>query len=171
MSKQDFDEKALWKKLFVSEEKPHDPEDDLWDFMKTEKRFAISNLHDPSLDFMLFDYLRGFLESKRMLAKKSYSREAILEKRVQALERKVQVLERLSSPPAHKPTLADKVYKKYREELEDKYLGKIVAIDSKSEEIVGIGNSVLEAYKEAIKKSEEKRFSFRRVGCKYVHRI
>ena len=73
--------------------------------------------------------------------------------------------------PAFIQSKADGIYAREQENLESKYMGKIVAIDSKSEKIAGIGDSILEAYEEAKKKSTQKQFTFRRVGCNYINRV
>ena len=66
---------------------------------------------------------------------------------------------------------ADLIYFKFKDELEKEHFGKIVAIDVDSEKIVGIGNSILEAYSEAKKNTSKKQFSYRRVGFDFVHRL
>ena len=99
------------------------------------------------------------------------SREELLEKRVKLLEAKVRQLEGKNISPALLPTKADRIYENERENLESKYMSKIVAIDSKSEKVAGIGDSILEAYKVATKNSTQKQFTFRRVGCNYINRV
>lgn len=69
------------------------------------------------------------------------------------------------------PTKADHVYNLYKEKLEEKHFGKIVAIDTDSEEIVGMGDSVLEAYNDANRETGKEQFDFKRVGYKYVHEV
>ena len=69
------------------------------------------------------------------------------------------------------PTKADLVYERYREELEKEHFGKIVAIDTDSEKIVGIGYNISEAYKLAQKKTGKKQFDFKRVGYSYINRL
>ena len=54
-------------------------------------------------------------------------------------------------------------FKKINEELESKYKGKIVAIESESSDYF-IGDNVIEAYNKAIKKHPNKKFIFKRVG-------
>jgi hypothetical protein len=58
----------------------------------------------------------------------------------------------------------EEVYEENREKLEKAYLGKIVAIEIESRDIAGIGASLDEAYKEAVKKYPRKQFYFRKVG-------
>lgn len=69
------------------------------------------------------------------------------------------------------PTEADYVYRLFKEELEKEHFGKIVAIDTDLKEIVGIGNTVLEAYKIAKEKTGKDQFDFRRVGYKYIYKV
>jgi hypothetical protein len=66
---------------------------------------------------------------------------------------------------------ADVIYSKFREDLEKEHFGQIVAIDLESEQIVGVGNSVLEAYRMAREKTSKEEFSYRRVGLEYVHKL
>jgi hypothetical protein len=58
----------------------------------------------------------------------------------------------------------EEVYEKNREKLEKAYLGKIVAIETKSGTIAGIGATLDEAYEKAVKKYPGKKFYFRKVG-------
>lgn len=93
-----------------------------------------------------------------------------LEATCRELRNRVQKLETLTNS-GMESTKADVVYQLFKDELESKYVGRIVAIDVDSEEIVGIGDSILEAYKEAKKHSSKATFAYRRVGSAYVHRI
>lgn len=68
-----------------------------------------------------------------------------------------------------KPTEADRVYELFREELEKEYFGKIVAVDTDSKQIVGMGDTLLEAYNNAKEKTGKDQFDFKRVGYKYIH--
>ena len=58
----------------------------------------------------------------------------------------------------------EEVYEENREKLEKAYLGKIVAIETESRDVAGIGASLDEAYEEAVKKYPKKQFYFRKVG-------
>jgi len=89
--------------------------------------------------------------------------------RIERLERTVKELKRKKEVEI--PSKADLVYLKFKDELEKEHFGKIVAIDVNSESIVGIGDSILEAYKKAEEKTHEKQFSYRRVGFHFVHRL
>jgi len=68
-------------------------------------------------------------------------------------------------------TDADYVYELFKEELEKKHFGRIVAIDTESKKIVGIGDTILEAYNDAKEKTGKDQFDFRRVGYKYIHKV
>ena len=70
-----------------------------------------------------------------------------------------------------KPTKVDYVYELFKEELEKEHFGKIVAIDTELKKIVGIGDTVLEAYRQAKKNTGKDQFDFRRVGYSYIHRV
>jgi len=86
-----------------------------------------------------------------------------LKRRVRELEARV--------GERRKPTMADYVYELFKEELEEKHFGKIVAIDAESEKIVGIGDTILEAYNMAVKETGKDQFDFRRVGYKYIYKV
>ena len=68
-------------------------------------------------------------------------------------------------------TKADLIYEKYRSKIEAENFGKIIAIDVDSEEIAGIGDSIIDAFKDARKHSEKGTFAYRKVGFPYVHKI
>ena len=101
------------------------------------------------------------IDSKR----KSHENREIesLKKRVSELEKRVGLL--------RKPTKVDYVYSLFSDDLEKHHFGKIVAIDVESEKIVGIGDSVLEAYNKAVKETEKDQFDFKRVGFKHLHKV
>ena len=86
-----------------------------------------------------------------------------LKKRVKELEKRVGgKIER---------TKVDYVYEFFREDLEKEHFGKIVAIDTDSEKIVGIGNTLLEAFNTAKENTGKEQFDFRRVGYKYLYTV
>jgi predicted nuclease with TOPRIM domain len=97
-----------------------------------------------------------------------YERPHSLEERMKSLEEEVHELREKISEISYKPSKTDSIYEKHKEELEKDYLGKIVAIDLDSETIVGIGNTILEAYKDARKKTDKAKFSFKKVGSPYL---
>jgi len=70
-----------------------------------------------------------------------------------------------------KPSKIDIIYEKYKSELEDKYFGKIVAIDIDEEIIVSIGDDIKDAYNKAIKKSDKKKFAYKRIGYDAIYRL
>jgi hypothetical protein len=86
-----------------------------------------------------------------------------LKERVCELERRVGAVRR--------PTRSDYVYGFFRTDLERKHFGKIVAIDTDSEQIAGIGNTVLEAYNEAKEKTGKNQFDFKRIGHRHIHEV
>jgi len=58
----------------------------------------------------------------------------------------------------------EEVYERNKEKLEKTYLGKIVAIETASKTIAGIGATLDEAYEKALKKFPCKKFYFRKIG-------
>lgn len=86
-----------------------------------------------------------------------------LKKRVQELEQRIGI--------RRTPTEVDRVYELFKDKLEKEHFGKIVAIDVESKQIVGIGDSILEAYNKAKAKTKKDQFDFRRVGYKYIHLV
>jgi peptide subunit release factor RF-3 len=58
----------------------------------------------------------------------------------------------------------EKVYYQNRAKLEKAYPGKIVAIETESGSIAGIGTTLDEAYDKALKKYPRRKFYFRKVG-------
>lgn len=95
-----------------------------------------------------------------------------LVKRIERLERTVEELKGKKEMSARALwSEVDRVYLKFKGDLEKHHYGKIVAIDVESEKIVGIGNSILEAYYEAKKKASKEKFSYRRVGVNFEHRL
>ena len=65
-------------------------------------------------------------------------------------------------------TELDKLFQQINKELMPKFKGKIIAIDANSGSYF-IGNSELEAYKNAIKKYPNKKFVFKRIGFQSTH--
>ena len=68
-------------------------------------------------------------------------------------------------------TKADIVYEYFRKELEETQFGKIVAIDTELEAVVGVGDTILEAYNVAKENTGKDQFDFKRVGYKYIHKV
>ncbi|HEY4675397.1 MAG TPA: hypothetical protein VIH48_05020 [Candidatus Bathyarchaeia archaeon] len=89
---------------------------------------------------------------------------------IDALKKRVQYLEKRAGGK-RKLTKADFVVELNKKELETKYFGKIVAIDADSLEVVGIGDTILEAYNNAKEKTGKDQFDFRRIGYSYVYRV
>ena len=58
----------------------------------------------------------------------------------------------------------EEIYEQNKEKLEKAYLGKIIAIETQSGTIAGIGESLDEAYEKALEKYPGKKFYFRKVG-------
>jgi len=120
-----------------------------------------------TFDGLAYKALRSLL-SRYLIT--SVEEESPLEKRVKCLE---SVVEKLKTKKEVKalPSKADLVYLMFKEELEKEHHGEIVAIDVESEKIVGLGSSILEAYQKAKEKTGKKRFSYRRVGFPFVHKL
>jgi hypothetical protein len=60
--------------------------------------------------------------------------------------------------------LGEDVYSENKDEWEKAYFGKIIAIEVESKELAGIGETLDEAYEDALKKYPDKQFYFRKVG-------
>lgn len=58
----------------------------------------------------------------------------------------------------------EEVYRKLRRELEESYMGKVVAIDIEKEEMAAIGDDINEVYRAATNKYPNRPFYFRKVG-------
>ena len=58
----------------------------------------------------------------------------------------------------------EEIYEENKEKLEKVYLGKIVAIEIESGTVAGVGDTLDEAYEEAVRKYPRKKFYFRKVG-------
>lgn len=56
------------------------------------------------------------------------------------------------------------VYNENRAEWEKAYLGKVIAIEVESGALAGVGESLDEAYENALKKYPTKQFYFRKAG-------
>ena len=61
-------------------------------------------------------------------------------------------------------TKGEEIYEENKEKLEKAYLGKIVAIEIESGTVAGVGDTLDEAYEEAVRKYPRKKFYFRKVG-------
>lgn len=119
--------------------------------------------HEENMQRLMLDWVSHWARASQEEANPLLKRIEYLEKEVHALTRERQIKK--------VPSKADLIYLKFKDELENEHFGKIIAIDADSEKIVGIGNSILEAYSEAIKKSSKKQFTFRRVGSDFVHKL
>jgi hypothetical protein len=60
--------------------------------------------------------------------------------------------------------LGEEIYSKSKSKWEKSYFGKIIAIEVESRELAGVGESLDEAYEDALKKYPNKQFYFRKVG-------
>jgi hypothetical protein len=68
-------------------------------------------------------------------------------------------------------TPADRIYERFKVELEKDHFGEIVAIDDESGCIVGIADTLSDAYERAKKATGKEQFDFKRVGYGYLFRI
>jgi hypothetical protein len=129
------------------------------------KQWGIGTKEDSMPNYLLELLLDTYMKGATVHLGIRDTREEIedLKTRVGELERRV--------GRKRVPTKVDQIYELFRETLEKEQSGKIVAIDTESGQIVGIGNSILEAYDVARKKTGKNQFDFRRVGYKYVHRV
>lgn len=60
--------------------------------------------------------------------------------------------------------LGEQIYEENKEEWEKVYSGRIITIETKLEQLAGVGETVDDAYRDAVKKHPGKQFYFRRVG-------
>jgi len=141
-------------------------EEDLWKRVvrpkTSDRRPSFISQDDLRLDF--YDILKAYLMKTRDIKR------ITLEEKVEALEKEIQKLKQ-KNPSIEKMSKADMIYELFREELEEKYFGKIVAIDINGKKIVGVGRNVLEAYKDALKNSNRSSFSYKKVGYPYVYKL
>lgn len=91
-------------------------------------------------------------------------------KEIESLKRRVGELERRVGGK-RLPTESDLIYKNIQKEYEEKYFGKIIAIDPQLRKVVGIGDSISEAYEKAQRKTKKDQFDFRRVGYNYIDSV
>jgi hypothetical protein len=72
------------------------------------------------------------------------------------------------APKKRKRTEADRIYDRLKAELEKEHYGEIIAIDTELGRVVGIGDTLSEAYEKAKKATRKKQFAFKRVGYSYI---
>lgn len=99
-----------------------------------------------------------------------HKREIDVTKEVLDLKKRVQELE-MRVGERRRSTEANRVYELFQKELEKEHFGKIVAIDTELKQIVGIGDTLLEAYNNAKSKTGKDQFDFQRVGYRYIHKV
>ncbi len=68
-------------------------------------------------------------------------------------------------------TEVDRVYNRFKKQLEREHFGEFVAIDTESGRIVGIGDTVLSAYDQAKEATGKEQFDFKRAGYRHLKRI
>ena len=109
------------------------------------------------------DTFEALAEIRHVRTPDVYAELISLKKRVQELEKRVGGKRKLTG--------VDFAIESNREELEKKYFGKIVAVGTDSLEVVGVGDTILEAYNNAKEKTGKDKFDFRRIGYKYIYRV
>lgn len=151
--------------------------------LKLMKRKSVSNVCSSSAFLTLNSYLPALLASNifnvSCLNQKSIetANERLLKRKVALLEsqcsyfalkfKELEENRQITTPL--KPKESDIIYQEHKTELEEKYFGKIVAIDNAERKIVGIGDTILEAFDEANTNTNKTKFSFKRVG--YTDRL
>jgi hypothetical protein len=101
--------------------------------------------------------------------------EVALKKRVDVLEKQCAFFAKKlkamieQNREAEKPKESDLIYNEHKAEYEEKYSGKIIAIDNAERKVVGVGDTILEAYEKANAETSKTKFSFKRVG--YTDRL
>jgi len=135
-----------------------------WGITKNEDK-ALDNIPVHYNQFLAQNYLQNYLRAIRI------GQRIIPEhKEIENLKRRVSELEKRVGAKRI-PSKVDDIYALFKDNLEKECFGKIVAIDTDSKEVVGIGDSILEAYDCAKSKTGKTQFDFRRVGYKYVHEV
>jgi len=61
--------------------------------------------------------------------------------------------------------LGERIYEEKGMAWEKVFLGKVIAIETESRELAGVGETVDEAYRDAVSKYPSGRFYFRKVGA------
>jgi hypothetical protein len=108
---------------------------------------------------------------------KEISKEAALKRRINVLESQCTYFaQKLTELEGHRPIAlpqkikeSEMIYEEHKAELEENCYGKVVAIDNTERKIVGIGDTILEAFDDANAKTKKEKFSFKRVG--YTDRL
>jgi hypothetical protein len=74
---------------------------------------------------------------------------------------------------APEPTRGSIVYDKLNKQndIENKYMHKVVVIDVKTEQIVVVADTIQEAYEVARSKTKSRNLYYRRVGRDYLYRV
>lgn len=109
-----------------------------------------------------------YLLSDKKIEKEEVSLKArikMLETQCEIFAKKIDDLEQ-NKRAIEKPSTSQLIYDEQKSELEKQYFGKIVAIDNEERKVVGIGETILEAYTEAKASTKKDKFSFKRVGYK-----
>jgi|GEM_PF-564988 hypothetical protein len=121
--------------------------------------------------FQLIEFTRDSLD-KQWSAKFSTTDDKIdaLSKEVKLLRSEIRRLKKYA-PQQEEYTESDRIYEHFKAELEEKYYGKVVAIDDDLGRIVGIGDTLSDAYEAAKEATRKKQFDFKRVGYRYLNRI
>lgn len=168
LTQEEIPEKLLREKmkkwLMLKEEKADHMLPIIWPFRQSMKELEIAE--DVDLTFLNDSVLMELL----LLSAKP--REFVMDVTEEVLDLKKRVSE-LESRVGKKrrPTKVDFVYELFKDELEREHFGKIVAIDTDLEEIVGIGDTILKAYNDAKEKTGKEEFDFKRVGYRYIHKV
>lgn len=133
-------------------------------FLQVAKELGI----DEEVDHSFPNY--NTLVESLLLSTMLHKREIDISREVLDLKKRVQELE-IRVGKRRTPTKANQVYELFKEELEKEHFGEIVAIDTELKQIVGIGDTLLEAYNNAKKRTGKDQFDFQRVGYKYIHKV
>jgi hypothetical protein len=66
---------------------------------------------------------------------------------------------------------ADRIYNRIKKEYETEHFGKIIAIDVHLKRVVGIGDTLDDAYEQAVEETGREQFDFKRVGYSYLYKL
>ena len=99
------------------------------------------------------------LKQIRSRAKHKEIETETIEKMVEQAIKRLQILQ--ANPPKSK---AEIIYETHEKEFKQKYLGKMIAIDVGTEKVAGVGDTIEQAYEDAVSKTDQNQFYFKRVG-------
>jgi hypothetical protein len=138
------------------------------EFLKVDGDFVSIDRRETAMFRMLGTFFTEELDKAEQQSAEDYDE---IRGELVELREEVKDLRECIGVSRHRLTRGDRVYLKLRPRLEQEHKGKIAAIDLESEKVVGIGDSVLEAFEQAKKETGHDKFFFKRVGSDAIHSI